>query len=189
VGVPECTEETLGDVVPNSRTHSPGRGEGALPPRNDVTAISDAHVQQYIQSHIFDLYSVGTHEGGRKSVPFIQQVRLQRDMGEAVEEDAIIDDGMMANAIDSDTYEAARQQLGELAWMSRVLWMANGELVPLCGMCASGESGGPGDLRSSRAAAHGQCCSGSCFSRHSARGTGTRRMLSSYAALAAKQCA
>jgi hypothetical protein len=65
-------------------------------------------------------------------------------MGEAVEEDAIIDDGMMANAIDSDTYEAARQQLGELAWMSRVLWMANGELVPLCGfwsgdVCLGGE--------------------------------------------------
>jgi hypothetical protein len=120
-GVPECAEETLGDVVPKSHTHSPGRREGALPPRNDAMVIPDAHVQEYLQSHIFDLYSVGTREGGRRSVPFIQRVQLQKDTGEAVEEDAVIDDGEIANAIDTDTYEAARRQLGELAWTSRVL--------------------------------------------------------------------
>jgi hypothetical protein len=51
-------------------------------------------------------------------------------MGKAVEEDMIIDDGAMANTVNTNTYEAARQQLGELAWTSQVLHMVNGELVP-----------------------------------------------------------
>ncbi|KAJ7114951.1 hypothetical protein C8R44DRAFT_629569, partial [Mycena epipterygia] len=87
---------------------------------------------------------MGAREGQRKSVPFIQTVLLQKDGGEVVEEDAVVDDGAMANAIDTDTYEAARQQLGELAWTSRVLRMANGELVPSRGfwsgdVCLGGE--------------------------------------------------
>ncbi|KAJ7140476.1 hypothetical protein C8R43DRAFT_822860, partial [Mycena crocata] len=72
------------------------------------------------------------------SKPFIQHVRLRGDTGVVVEEDAVVDDGAMANAIDSDTYEAAKRQLGELAWTSRVLRMANGELVPSRG-CWNGD--------------------------------------------------
>ncbi|KAF8187312.1 hypothetical protein K438DRAFT_1441707, partial [Mycena galopus ATCC 62051] len=76
--------------------------------------------------------------------PFIQRVRLQGDTEEAVEEDAVVDDGVMANTIDTDVYEAARRQLSELAWTSQVLRMANGELVPLRGfwsgdVCLGGE--------------------------------------------------
>ncbi|KAJ7112400.1 hypothetical protein C8R43DRAFT_903693, partial [Mycena crocata] len=87
---------------------------------------------------------MGTRGGEKKSMPFIQRVLLRGDTGEVVEEDAVVDDGAMANAIDASTYEAARRQLGELSWTSRVLRMANGELVPSRGfwsgdVCLGGE--------------------------------------------------
>ncbi|KAJ7076563.1 hypothetical protein B0H15DRAFT_756309, partial [Mycena belliarum] len=62
--------------------------------------------------------------------PFIQQVQLLGDTGETVEEEAVVDDGAMANAIDTGIYEMIKEQLGKLTWTSRVLLMANGDLVP-----------------------------------------------------------
>jgi hypothetical protein len=75
--VPECEEESLGDIVAKSHTqHTPERRGGVLSPRNDVVVIPDGDLYSYLQSHIFDLYSVGSNER-RKSMPFIQNVLLQ----------------------------------------------------------------------------------------------------------------
>ncbi|KAJ7775736.1 hypothetical protein DFH07DRAFT_680571, partial [Mycena maculata] len=62
--------------------------------------------------------------------PFIQDVLLQEDGGGETTLRVVVDDGAMANAIDTAAYEAAKQTLGELAWSPRVLRMANGDLVP-----------------------------------------------------------
>ncbi|KAJ7436178.1 hypothetical protein FB451DRAFT_1379095 [Mycena latifolia] len=132
-GVPERAEEPLGDVVRQPHAHTLGRGEGASPPDDVAAVIPDAHVPVYNQSHIIDLYSVGSRERKRKSVPFIQKVLLRTDSGGEMEVETVVDDGAMAGVLDVDAYEAARQILGELAWSPRVLRMANGELVPSMG--------------------------------------------------------
>jgi hypothetical protein len=93
-----------------------------------MAVIPDKHLYSYLQSHIFDLYSVSSSER-RKSVPFIQNVLLQGGGGEEILE-AIVDDGAMANAIDEDTYRKARRGIGELEWSGRVLRMADGRIVP-----------------------------------------------------------
>jgi hypothetical protein len=98
-----------------------------------AAVISDAHVTVYDQSHIIDLYTVGSREGRKRSVPFIQKVLLRTAGGEEMEIEAVVDDGAMAGALDTESYEAARSTLGELAWSPRVLRMANGDLVPSMG--------------------------------------------------------
>ncbi|KAJ7210145.1 hypothetical protein GGX14DRAFT_626524 [Mycena pura] len=131
--VPECKEESLGDAQLESRTqHTSGREEGALPPDDVTTVIPDAHVPVYNQSHILDLYSVGSRERNKKSVPFIQKVLLRTDGGGEMEVETVVDDGAMAGALDADAYAAARQTLGELAWSPQdVLLIRNerGEIV------------------------------------------------------------
>ncbi|KAJ7123806.1 hypothetical protein C8R43DRAFT_899512, partial [Mycena crocata] len=65
---------------------SQGKGRGP----NGAAVISDAHVTKYLQSHVFDLYSVGTRGGEKRSIPFIQRVLLRGDTGEVVENDAVL---------------------------------------------------------------------------------------------------
>jgi hypothetical protein len=62
-------------------------------------------------------------------VPFIHKVLLQGEEGEEIELEAVIDNGAMASALNTETYEAARKAFGKLAWSPRILRMANGELV------------------------------------------------------------
>jgi hypothetical protein len=85
---------------------TPEHRGGVLPPRNDMAVIPDKHLYSYLQSHIFDLYSVGSSER-RNSVPFIQNVLLQGGGGEEILE-AIVDNGAMANTINEDMYRKAR---------------------------------------------------------------------------------
>ncbi|KAJ7110210.1 hypothetical protein C8R43DRAFT_865521, partial [Mycena crocata] len=65
--------------------------------------------------------------------PFIHDVLLQGEEGEATLE-AVIDDGAMANALDEEAYKAASKALGPLSQSRRTLRMANGQLVQPIGV-------------------------------------------------------
>ncbi|KAJ6476969.1 hypothetical protein C8R45DRAFT_773245, partial [Mycena sanguinolenta] len=70
--------------------------------------------------------------------PFIQDVILHGEKGGKATLRTVFDDGVMANTIDEDVYQAAKGRIGDLAPSQRVLRMADGHLVESRGIWYGG---------------------------------------------------
>ncbi|KAE9401304.1 hypothetical protein BT96DRAFT_748858, partial [Gymnopus androsaceus JB14] len=62
--------------------------------------------------------------------PFLANIELRDGNGKTVEEEGMVDDGAMVNAIDLSLYEALKQKIGGWKPTTRRFRMANGSVVP-----------------------------------------------------------
>ncbi|KAF8888918.1 hypothetical protein CPB84DRAFT_1684046 [Gymnopilus junonius] len=82
---------------------------------------------------IVDLYIVDS-KGERRTVPFVHRIEMRGPKGEIVRFRSVFDDGAMVNMIDVKMWEKVKHHLTALASSSKVLRMANGQLVPSHGI-------------------------------------------------------
>lgn len=133
--VPVRVEPTDGDTGGGPTKHTPDGGRVTLTKNDEsFTAIASMYSIDS-KSDIFELYAVGVEDAEEKeSVPFVHTVSLQGPKGERVRVKAIVDNGAMCGALDSDVYNSVSTRLSTLLPSTRVLRVANGTLVPSQGI-------------------------------------------------------
>lgn len=101
---------------------------------NEVPHIDLCMYESEFIFKYYDVFTVG--ERGRTedaARAFMHEVCLEGSMKNEVHVTATFDDGALVNVIDTAVFAAIRDNLQPLQTSKRVLWMANGTLVPLGG--------------------------------------------------------
>jgi hypothetical protein len=85
------------------------------------------------ESHIIDLYCMGSDDEETRTIPFQHRVKLHGPQGEIVRLNSTFDNGAMVNAVDLWTFQNVKHHLKTLGMSNRIMHMADGRLVPSAG--------------------------------------------------------